>query len=166
MDKDNNRQRLVIAEYHLVCYNEEKVPFFSNRRITMKCLVVSPEKTVLDVETESVVLPLADGEYGILPGHTPLVARLGAGELRIKETGGKAAAYYVEGGFAEFLNDVVALLTMRIMPVNELNVREAEEKLQTAIEQPAGTPELVALKMERVAHRRARLRIAQKYAGR
>ncbi|MDR0870785.1 MAG: ATP synthase F1 subunit epsilon [Planctomycetaceae bacterium] len=132
----------------------------------MKCVVVSPEKTVLDVEAESVVLPLTDGEYGVLPGHTPLIARLGAGELRIQETGGAASSYYVENGFVEVLGNSVALLTMRILPVDELDVEEAEKKLQSALDRAANTPELAALNTERVINRRARLRVARKYAKR
>ena len=57
----------------------------------LQCIVVTPERTWLDELVESVVLPAYDGEIGILPGHTPLIARLGYGELRTK-TGGPSSA--------------------------------------------------------------------------
>ena len=131
----------------------------------MKCLVVTPERTELDIEAASVVLPLIDGEYGILPGHTPVVARIGAGELNIVGTDGVVTQYYVEGGFLEVLDNVVALLTMTAVPASELNVERAEKNLQTALERPMNTPELAALREERVYCRRARLRMAKKVAG-
>ncbi len=130
----------------------------------MKCLVVSPEKTVLDVEATSIVLPLFDGECGIMPHHAPMIARLGAGELRIKGVDGTDTHYYVEGGFVEVLEDVVALLTMHAQPAAELSVEQAEQQLQAILEKSAGTSELAALKEERLAGRRARLRVAKKMA--
>ncbi len=128
----------------------------------MKCLVVSPEKTVLDIEAKSVVLPLIDGEYGVMPKHTPVIARLGAGELRIEGTDGNVTRYYVEGGFVEVLEDVVALLTLVAIPASELNVEQAEKQFQEALSRPSNTPELATLKEERLYHRRARLRMAKK----
>ena len=112
----------------------------------MKCLVVTPEKTVLDLQATSVVMPLFDGDYGVMPGHTPVIARLGAGELRVHGTDGKLTQFYVEGGFVEVLDDVVALLTMHAVPASQLNLARAEEQLKTALERPSNTPELAALK--------------------
>src|SRR5439155_1110249 len=50
----------------------------------LQCVVVTPERAVVDEEADFVALPLYDGEIGILPGRAPLVGRLGYGELRIK----------------------------------------------------------------------------------
>ena len=44
-------------------------------------------------------LPLYDGELGVAPGHTPMIGRLGYGELRIVFEG-QTARFYVDGGFA------------------------------------------------------------------
>lgn len=131
----------------------------------MKCLVVTPEKTVLNVDTTYVVLPLADGEYGILSKHTPLIARLGAGELRITGTDGQLTNYYVEGGFAEVLDDTVALLTMFALPAKELNLAEAEKELEEELASPADTLELLGIRHERLSSYRAKVRLAQKMAG-
>ena len=48
----------------------------------MKCVAVTPEKTVFDLEVDFVVVPLYDGEYGVGVDHSPVVGRIGAGELR------------------------------------------------------------------------------------
>jgi F-type H+-transporting ATPase subunit epsilon len=130
----------------------------------MKCLVVTPEKTVLDIDAAFVVLPLIDGEYGVLPGHSPLVARVGCGELRITGSDSTLKNYYVEGGFVEVLGDTVALLSMHALPVRELNLARAEEQLQAALERSANTPELAKIREEKLYSRRARLRIAKKFA--
>ncbi len=130
----------------------------------MKCLVVTPEKTVLDVDTTSVVLPLIDGEYGVMPGHSPVVGRVGAGELTITLPKGETVRYYVEGGFVEILDDIVAILSMHAMPVAELDVARAEQQLADALKRPGNTPELAQLREEKLYSRRARLRVAKKFA--
>ena len=128
----------------------------------MKCLVVTPEKTALEMEATSVVLPLSDGEFGIMAGHTPMIARIGAGELRVKPPQGNSESYYVEGGFVEVLDDVIALLTMHAVPVAELDVAHEEEEFAEALNRPGDTPEFALIREERLYSRRARLRVAKK----
>ena len=53
----------------------------------LQCVVVTPEATVIDTPAEFVALPLYDGEVGIAPGRSPLIGRLGYGELRIRQSG-------------------------------------------------------------------------------
>ena len=129
----------------------------------MKCLVVTPEKTVLTLDSTFVVMPLADGEYGILPGHAPLIARLGAGELRITGTDGQLTNYYIEGGFAEILDDMVALLTMYALPAKELDLAHAEEQLQKTQKSSADT-EITRMRQEKLNSLQARVRLARKMA--
>ncbi|MDR1268820.1 MAG: ATP synthase F1 subunit epsilon [Planctomycetaceae bacterium] len=130
----------------------------------MRCLIVTPEKTVLDISATFLVLPLIDGEYGVLSGHTPLVARLGAGEMRITETNNQVTSYYIEGGFVEVLDNTVALLSMHALPSKDLDVARAEEQLASALARPSNTPELAKIREEKLYSRRARLRIAKKVA--
>ena len=130
----------------------------------MKCIVVTPEATILDVEATFVALPLYDGEIGIGENHTPLVGRLGYGELRInrdKET----TSYCVEGGFVEVLNNTVSLLTNRAVPSSSLNLEEARTELETVLRKTAKTVDQLNLKEQNVAAARAQFRLAQKVAG-
>ena len=78
----------------------------------LKCVVVTPETTVLDAEAEFVAFPAMDGEIGILPGRMPMVARLGHGLLRCK-SGGAEHKLFVSGGFAQVQENTVTLLTDR-----------------------------------------------------
>ena len=128
----------------------------------MKCIVVTPEKTALTQEASFIVLPLMDGECGILPNHAPLIARLGAGELRITDVEGKLTHYYVEGGFAEVLGDTVALLTMYAMPAEQLDLAQAKENLEKEQASPADTMELLSVKQQKLQYSRAKVRVAQK----
>jgi F0F1-type ATP synthase epsilon subunit len=48
----------------------------------LHCLVITPERTVVDESADFMAVPLYDGELGVLPGRAPLVGRLGFGELR------------------------------------------------------------------------------------
>ena len=66
----------------------------------VRCVVVTPEKAVLDATAEMVILPMYDGELGVLPGRAPLIGRLGFGELRLRE-GEVTRRYFVDGGFAD-----------------------------------------------------------------
>jgi len=129
----------------------------------MKCIVVTPEETVIDVETDFVALPLVDGEIGIAEKHTPMIGRLGFGELRIKANDGEKI-YYVESGFVEVLDDVVTLLTDRAVLASEIDLQKAEQNLATALEKSAKNEELMAMKEKTVAAARAQYHLAKKLA--
>jgi F-type H+-transporting ATPase subunit epsilon len=73
-------------------------------------LVISPEKTVFDDDAQSVVVPAWDGEVGILRGHAPFMAVLGAGEMRVTR-GGSTERFRVEGGFVQVVDNVVTVLS-------------------------------------------------------
>ncbi len=130
----------------------------------MKCVAVTPEKTVVDREASFVVLPLFDGEYAIGPGHSPVVGRLGAGEARLTLEDGSVESWYVEGGFVETSNDVVSILTNRAYPTTELDLDAARRALEDALKRPASSPEAAEAKADAVATARARLRAAEKFA--
>jgi F-type H+-transporting ATPase subunit epsilon len=127
----------------------------------LQCIVVTPEATVCDGPAEFVAVALEDGEIGIAPGHSPLLGRLGSGELRITHDG-RVDRYYIEGGFVEVLDNVVSILTARAIPAGELDEMVAMEQLDTARVRTANTPELMAARDEAVARSRAQLRVARR----
>ena len=124
------------------------------------CNVVTPEATVLEMAAQFVALPLADGEIGIAPGHTPLIGRLGYGELRVVE-GDKTVILYIDGGFVEVVNNEVGILTNRAVPAEKLEEDVAEEQLKSALAKPAHTPELMAQRDRLQLQARAQLRVAR-----
>ncbi|MCI0703970.1 MAG: F0F1 ATP synthase subunit epsilon [Planctomycetia bacterium] len=72
-----------------------------------------------------VILPMYDGELGVLPGRAPLVGRLGAGELRLK-TGDAVTRWFVDAGFVQVRSDVVTVLTANARPALEVTPEMAE----------------------------------------
>jgi F-type H+-transporting ATPase subunit epsilon len=127
----------------------------------LRCIVVTPERAVLDENADFVVLPLYDGELGVLPGRLPLIGRLGFGELRLVRQR-QLRRYYVDGGFAQVRNNVVTLLTARAIAAEEIPVNAARETLRTAQHTIATTPEAQQAQERQVERARAQLRIAGK----
>jgi len=125
---------------------------------TLQCVVVTPERTVLDAVVDAVVLPMFDGELGILPGRAPLIGRLGPGELRTKH-GTEVKRYFVDGGFAQVRANVVTVLTPRAQPAEAIDTQAASQALQPA----PGTTAEARMKNEQRA--RAQLRVARKARG-
>ena len=81
----------------------------------VRCIVVTPERAVLDETAEMVILPMIDGELGVLQGRAPIIGRLGAGELRLK-SGTAVKRFFVEAGFVQVRANVVTVLTANAKP--------------------------------------------------
>src|ERR671914_1053976 len=94
----------------------------------LNCIVVTPEQTAVEEKAEFVALPLYDGEIGILPGHSPMIGRLGYGEMRIRSQG-QERRYYVDGGFVQVANDMVSVLTDRAVPATRVDEKAAQQQL-------------------------------------
>jgi F-type H+-transporting ATPase subunit epsilon len=71
--------------------------------------IITPERNVLSEDVDSVNVPGAGGELGILPGHTPLISQLQTGVLAYSQ-GGATKRLHVSGGFVEVRDDRVAVL--------------------------------------------------------
>jgi F-type H+-transporting ATPase subunit epsilon len=126
----------------------------------LQVVVVTQEKTLLDERVDFVSLPLYDGELGVLPGRTPLIGRLGYGELRTKidET---IHRYYVDGGFAQIRDNVVTVLTSRALPIEAIDPAAAARDLEKAQEQPAITDHDFSEKFKAVSRARAMVRVGK-----
>ena len=128
----------------------------------LTCIVVTPEETALETEAEFVALPLFDGEIGIAPGRSPMIGRLGYGEMRLRGKGGNASRYYVDGGFVQVADDVVSVLTGKAVAASELDATEAQKSLEHAQHMPANTPELMEIRDRSVLQARGQLRVAKR----
>jgi F-type H+-transporting ATPase subunit epsilon len=122
----------------------------------LRVVVVTPETTLVDDTATFIALPLFDGEIGIAPLHSPMIGRLGFGEMRI-EQGSDVRRLYVDGGFVQVVGDVVSVLTNRAVDVRDLNVAAAEEQLRSANAMKADTDELLAIRERQVAQARGQL---------
>jgi F-type H+-transporting ATPase subunit epsilon len=124
-------------------------------------IVVTPEATVREVSAEFIALPLFDGEIGIAPGHSPMIGRMGYGEMRIV-VGGEIERFYVDGGFVQVVDNLVSVLTNRAVPSGSLNVQAATEQLAAAHKRPANTPELAAIRNRLELQARAQIHTAKR----
>ncbi|TMA19167.1 MAG: ATP synthase F1 subunit epsilon [Deltaproteobacteria bacterium] len=91
--------------------------------------IVTPEERVVTVTCDEVRLTSVEGQFGIRPGHTPLVAVLAAGEL-VYIAGGTTHRYAAGEGFAEVSNDRVRVLVEEANRAEELDPHRAAQELQ------------------------------------
>jgi F-type H+-transporting ATPase subunit epsilon len=136
----------------------------SKRSAGIRCLVVTPETTVLDATAKSVVVPLEDGERGIGKGHAPFIGRLGVGEVRIVSSDGPESVHrtFVEGGFVEVSHDAVTVITQRAVPGSKLDLVRARAELADISAKPAAGTEAIDAKLRAQEAARAIVRIAER----
>ena len=88
--------------------------------------IVTPEKQLFSGAVDSVTVPSTTGCLGILPGHAPLLAELGIGE--ISYSAGEQTDYlFCSWGFLEVLPDRVVLLAQTAELASDIDVKRAEE---------------------------------------
>ena len=127
----------------------------------LHCIIVTPEATELDQQTDFVALPLEDGEIGIAPNRAPLVGRLGFGEMRLR-TGDAVQRFYVDGGFVQVADGTVAVLTNHAVPADRIDASAAAEALETAQQREAPTPELQEIRQRMIAQARGQLLVSRR----
>ena len=124
-------------------------------------VVVTPEKTLLDLPVKSLRFPLFDGQIGILPGRAPLVGRLGSGELKFDLVGGSSDRYYVEGGFVQIKGSVVTLLTSRAQAVSSIDSAKVQKDLDEALSSTPKGPAESKLKTQAIDRYRKMLKLRE-----
>ena len=125
--------------------------------MSIRCIVVTPERTELDRQAESLSLPMQDGELGVLRGRAPMIGRLGNGVLKLQTAAGPER-YYVDGGFAQVEDNEVNLLTGSLIPVDMIDGSEARAELETASAMSSKTPAEAKIKEAAVARARGKIR--------
>ena len=94
--------------------------------------LVSPEKLLLSRQVEMATLPAAEGEMGVLPGHSPMIVVLRGGVIRVRENGAETERLYVGGGFAEISRDRVTILADEATALASLSRAASERRLAEA----------------------------------
>ncbi|MEX2164332.1 MAG: F0F1 ATP synthase subunit epsilon [Sulfuricaulis sp.] len=103
--------------------------------MTIHVDIVSAEKEIYSGKAEMVFAPLVTGEVGILPRHAPLLARMKAGEVRVR-TGTEELSFYVSGGMLEVQPHVVTILAdtaQRAKDLDEAAALKAKERAEEAL---------------------------------
>jgi F-type H+-transporting ATPase subunit epsilon len=92
--------------------------------------LVTPDRILLDATADAVELPSMSGYLEALYGHAPLLAELGAGEVRLHGGTSGDQKFFVAWGFVEVLPERVTILAETAMHPNEIDVAEARQELQ------------------------------------
>jgi F-type H+-transporting ATPase subunit epsilon len=96
--------------------------------------LVSPEKLLLSRPVDMVVIPAAEGEIGVLPGHAPMIVLLRGGMIRLYEGAQVTERLFVAGGFAEITPERCTVLANEAIPAAEVSRSVAEKRLAEAEE--------------------------------
>lgn len=118
----------------------------------IRCTVITPEARVLDGQATYISVPLWDGKAGVIRDTSPLVAKLGTGELRVDMTDGSRKRWFVDGGFVQNVDNTLKILARDAQTAESLD--EAEVKAELA-EANARKDDNTAV-MERITHERQR----------
>src|SRR4051812_16454727 len=125
--------------------------------------VVTPDRSVVTEKVDEVEIPGADGYFGVLPGHTPLLAMLQVGELWYRK-GGEITHLSIAFGFAEVLPDRVTVMAELAERADEIDVARAEAARRRAQERITTAPPEMDYERVRIALMKSliRLQVASK----
>ncbi len=99
---------------------------------TIEFELVSPERLLKSEPVEMVVVPGTEGDVGVLPGHSLLIAAVRPGVIDIHEGGQVRESIFVAGGFAEVSPERCTVLAEEAVPVADIDRGQAEKRLEDA----------------------------------
>jgi F-type H+-transporting ATPase subunit epsilon len=125
--------------------------------------IVTPERSITHEKVDEVEIPGADGYFGVLPGHTPLLASLQVGQLWYRK-GTEVTYISVAYGFAEVQPDRVTILAQIAERAEEIDVDRAQAERQRAEQDLKGRAADVDMERARISLLKAltRLQVANK----
>jgi F-type H+-transporting ATPase subunit epsilon len=130
--------------------------------MAFQCTVVTPEQQALDESVTHAILPVHDGEIGILSGHAPLLVKLGLGSLRLDVPGGGRRLLYIEGGVAQMKDNRLTILTQQAIAADQINRESAHAELAEAEAWQTTDARGAAERQRRIARARAMEALAMK----
>lgn len=124
--------------------------------------IVTPERKVLSEPVESVTVPTASGEIGILTNHAPLISSLKPGILSYRK-GGATEKMVISGGFVEVSANNVSILADIAEDASKIDTEAAKVERETAEKIVAGwkgTENEFEAELEKLERANARLQLA------
>ena len=101
---------------------------------TVEFELVSPERLLLSAPVEMVVVPGSEGDFGVLPGHAPMVSTVRAGVIATYADGAVDKRIFVAGGFAEVMPQRCTVLAEEAVALDEIDRAGVEARLAAARE--------------------------------
>jgi len=129
--------------------------------MTIRCEIVSQDRTVFQDDVDIVVLPGAAGEMGILPNHAPVLTTLKYGVIKIRRQG-KEELFAVAGGVAEVQPTIVTVLAdaaENIEDIDILRAKAAKKRAEDALANLSPESDRDAYFIMEAALRRSNLRL-------
>ncbi|HZF13858.1 MAG TPA: ATP synthase F1 subunit epsilon [Thermoanaerobaculia bacterium] len=128
---------------------------------TFHVSVITPERAVLEADATFVAFPAHDGEVGILPGRAPLLFKMGIGLLRVEKPAadGGEERFFVDGGFAQMVENRLTLLTEQAKRLSEIDRAAAQRAFAAAHELPADTEAAFAARQRALDRARIQLHL-------
>jgi F-type H+-transporting ATPase subunit epsilon len=99
---------------------------------TFQFELVAPEKLIYSDDSEFVVVPGAEGDFGVLPGHALLLSTVRPGIIEIHENEKVKDRFFVAGGFAEVTPERCTVLSTESINLEEIDEAAARQRLDTA----------------------------------
>jgi F-type H+-transporting ATPase subunit epsilon len=101
---------------------------------TFQFELVAPERLIFSDQVEMVVVPGTEGDFGVLPGHAPLISSVKPGVVEIYEYPAlkSKTKFFVAGGFAEVTAERCTVLSSEAIPIAEIDKTEARQRLEQA----------------------------------
>ena len=127
----------------------------------LKLEIVTPEKKILDETVDTVTVPTATGEVGILPNHAPLISALKPGILSYADKGA-TERMVISGGFIEVNSNKVSILADVAEIADEIDLESARaerEEAEKILGSWNGTQEEFEVEREKLERAQARLQL-------
>ncbi|MEM8702522.1 MAG: F0F1 ATP synthase subunit epsilon [Pseudomonadota bacterium] len=99
--------------------------------------LVSPERQLLSEQVAEVVVPGAEGEFGVLKDHSPFMSSIAPGILKVRGDGETWDEYFVRGGFADVSASGLTVLAEQAVPVAEISREQLDQAIKNAEEDVA-----------------------------
>ncbi|MGY8998352.1 MAG: ATP synthase F1 subunit epsilon [Rhodospirillales bacterium] len=94
--------------------------------------LVTPMVLAVSEDVDMVVVPGVDGDFGVLPGHTPVLTTIRPGVINMYTESKVTKSLFVEGGFAEVNPQGCIVLAEAVIDVAEISAGDAQARLATA----------------------------------
>ena len=111
---------------------------------TIERELVSPEKLLLSEAVEMVVIPGEDGDFGVLPGHSPVISNIRPGVLSVFENGAVTQRIFIASGFAEVTTGRCTILAEGAEPVEDLDQIAVDQQIQELREDAANADDEIS----------------------
>ena len=125
---------------------------------SLRLRVVSADRSLVDEQVDEVEIPGADGYFGVLPGHTPLLATMQVGKLSYRQ-GTETHDLLVAFGFAEVQPDRVTILAQTAEVAHEIDLARAEAAKKRAEERLNNPTVTMDFERARIAMLKALIRL-------